>query len=81
MKLLASYPAKVKEAADSFSPALLANYSYELAKEFNQYYHDTPILKETDSNLLSMHLSLIGEVAEVLEKAMGLLGISLPDRM
>ena len=81
VKLLASYPAKVKEAADSLSPALLANYSYELAKEFNQYYHDTPILKETDSNLLSMRLSLIGEVAEVLEKAMGLLGISLPDRM
>lgn len=81
VKILASYPAKVQEAADSFSPALVANYSYDLAKEFNQYYHDTSILREPDADLLSMRLSLIGEVAVVLEKAMTLLGIRLPDRM
>lgn len=81
VKILASYPDKVKEAADSLSPALIANYAYDLAKEFNQYYHDTPILREADSRVLSMRLSLIEEVAVVLEKAMGLLGISLPDRM
>lgn len=81
LKIIASYPLKVKEAADSLSPALIANYSYELAKEFNQYYHDTPILRETDGTLLSMRLSLISEIAVVLEKAMGLLGISLPERM
>ncbi len=81
VKILASYPDKVKEAADSLSPALIANYAYDLAKEFNQYYHDTPILRESDSKVLSMRLSLIEEVAVVLEKAMGLLGISLPDRM
>ncbi|MBS7246132.1 MAG: arginine--tRNA ligase, partial [Bacteroidales bacterium] len=46
VKILSAYPQKVQEAADSFSPAVLANFSYELAKEFNQYYHDTPILKE-----------------------------------
>lgn len=81
MKILSSYPLKVKEAADSLSPALLANYCYELSKEFNQYYHDTPILKETDSKVLSMRLSLISSIAVILEKAMGLLGIQLPERM
>lgn len=81
VKLLSSYPAKVQEAADSFSPALIANFSYELAKEFNQYYHDTAILKESDPKMLSARLALISEVARVLGKAMGLLGIQLPDRM
>lgn len=81
VKLLASYPQKVAEAAASYSPAILANYSYELAKEFNQYYHDTPILKEPDQKLLQMRLSLIETLASVLRKAMAVLGIELPDRM
>ena len=81
VKLLAGYPAKVQEAADGFSPAVLANYSYELAKEFNLYYHDTPILRETDASLLAMRLALITCVADVLRKATALLGIELPDRM
>jgi len=81
VKILASYPSKVQEAADGFSPAVLANYSYELAKEFNQYYHDTSILKEPDAVLLSMRLALISLVADVLSKAMALLGITLPERM
>ncbi len=81
VKILSSYPVKVKEAADSFSPALIANYCYDLSKEFNQYYHDTPILKETDEQVLSMRLSLISSIAVILEKAMGLLGIQLPERM
>ena len=81
VKLLASYPQKVAEAAASYSPAILANYSYELAKEFNQYYHDTPILKEPDQKLLQMRLSLIETLASVLRKAMAVLGIELPERM
>lgn len=81
VKLLSAYPSKVQEAADNFSPAVLANFSYDLAKEFNQYYHETPILKEADGKLLSMRLELIGIVAQVLSKACALLGISLPDRM
>ena len=81
VKLLSAYPSKVQEAADNFSPALLANYSYELAKEFNQYYHDTPILREPDAKLLSARLSLISNIARVLRAAMGLLGIELPYRM
>lgn len=81
VKIISAYPEKVREAADNFSPAVLANYSYDLAKEFNQYYHDTQILREPDAILLSMRLQLIGVVADVLRGAMGLLGINLPDRM
>ena len=81
VKLLASYPQKVSEAAEALSPAVLANFSYDLAKEFNQYYHDTPVLKEPDAGLLAMRLSLLGTIARVLRSAMGILGIELPERM
>ena len=81
VKILSAYPQKVQEAADSFSPAVLANFSYELAKEFNQYYHDTPILKEENREVLVMRLSLIDTLAGVPRKAMAILGIELPDRM
>ena len=81
VKLIASYPQKVAEAAEALSPAVLANYSYDLAKEFNQYYHDTPVLKEPDKDLLSMRLALISTLARTLRSAMGILGIELPERM
>ena len=81
VKLIASYPQKVAEAAEALSPAVLANFSYDLAKEFNQYYHDTPVLKEPDPALLAMRLSLIGTLARTLRSAMGILGIELPERM
>ena len=81
VKLLADYPAKVAAAAADFSPAVIANYCYDLAKEFNQYYHETPILKEEDKAVLRTRLKLIATVAAVLRKAMGLLGIQLPERM
>ena len=81
VKLIATYPQKVAEAAEALSPAVLANFSYDLAKEFNQYYHDTPVLKEPDAVLLSMRLSLIGTLARTLRSAMGILGIELPERM
>ena len=81
VKLIASYPQKVAEAAEALSPAVLANFSYDLAKEFNQYYHDTPVLKEPDAGLLRMRLSLISTLARTLRSAMGILGIELPERM
>ena len=81
IKLLSTYPAKVAEAGAAYSPAVIANYAYDLAKEFNQYYHDVSILREPDSRLLSMRLELISLVAKLLSKAMGLLGIELPERM
>ena len=81
VKLLNIYPQKVEEAAQAFSPAVIAGYAYDLAKEFNQYYHETQIIRESDSSLRSARLALIDVLASVLRKAMGLLGIELPERM
>lgn len=81
IKLLGNYPAKVAEAGVAYSPAVIANYAYDLAKEFNQYYHDTRILQEEDQDVRRFRLVLIQTVAEVLVKAMDILGIQLPERM
>ncbi len=81
VKILGAYPQKVAEAAAALSPAVIANYSYDLAKEFNQYYHETPILKEPDEEVLKMRLELISTLAGVLRRGMKILGIDLPDRM
>ena len=81
VKLLGLFPAKVAEAGAALSPAVIANYAYDLAKEFNQYYHDTPILKEADEAVLKYRLALIALMARVLRTAMALLGIELPERM
>ena len=81
LKLLNSFPQKIQDAAADFSPAVIANYSYDLAKEFNQYYHDTPVLREENTDILNARLVLLETFASVLEKAMGILGIRLPDRM
>ncbi len=75
------YRQKLSEAAASFSPAIMANYAYDLAKEFNQYYHDTQILREPDEKVRDMRLALINAVAQVLVNSMALLGIDLPERM
>ena len=81
IKLLGTFPAKVAEAGAALSPAVIANYAYDLAKEFNQYYHDTPILREEDPAVLKFRLELISVMARTLRCAMGILGIQLPDRM
>ena len=80
-KLLGLFPGKVAEAGAALSPAVIANYAYELAKEFNQYYHETPILKEPDEAVLKFRLVLIDTLARTLRTAMALLGIELPERM
>lgn len=81
IKILNTFPSKIAEAGAAFSPALIANYAYDLAKEFNQYYHDTPILREENKNVLSCRLVLVENIARVLSKAMSILGITLPERM
>ena len=81
VQLLNLYPQKLADAAANFSPAVMANYAYDLAKEFNQYYHDTQILREADAELRSNRLALIAAVADVLSASMNLLGIELPERM
>ncbi len=81
VKILNNFPNKIAEAGEAHSPAIVANYAYELAKELNQYYHDTPILREENKAVLAFRLQLIELIARVLTKAMDILGIKLPERM
>lgn len=81
IKLLNVFPDKIREGGNEHSPAIVANYAYELAKEFNQYYHEVSILKEEDLNIKAQRLILIDTISIVLRKAMGILGIELPERM
>lgn len=71
----------MKEAGENYSPALLGNYAYELAKEFNQFYHDFSILKEEDVTVRNFRLLLAKECSEAIKNAMGMLGIEMPERM
>jgi len=75
------FPATVKEAGKTFSPALIANYVYELTKLYNRFYHEISILKEEDEALRQFRLQLSATCADILKKAMNLLGIQVPDRM
>jgi len=78
---LADFDVAVSEAGRTYSPALIANYVYELAKEYNQFYHDYSILKEQDDAVRAFRLLLSDTVGDVLNRGMGLLGITLPQRM
>ncbi len=75
------FPGTVKAAAETFSPALIANYVYELAKEYNQFYHDYSILKEENTNVRAFRLLLSKDTAQVIRTALDLLGIDSPERM
>ncbi|MFV0593018.1 MAG: arginine--tRNA ligase [Draconibacterium sp.] len=81
LKRLALFPSVVQEAGDNYSPAVIANYCYELVKEFNQFYHDHSILGEDDQNIVNFRLILASSVARVVRKGMELLGIEMPERM
>ena len=78
---LADFTTVVADAGRNYSPALIANYTYDLAKEFNQFYHDCSILKEQDAALRCFRLLLSETVADVIGRAMSLLGIEMPNRM
>ena len=81
IQTLADFPATVQEAGRSFSPALIANYAYELVKQYNQFYHDYTILGETDPAVRSLRLALCEATSRVVRTAMSLLGIRVPERM
>ena len=81
IKALTEYPAVVRTAGEQFAPSVIAAYAYDLAKQFNGYYHDHSILKEEDANIRAMRLSLAAVVARTLKSAMALLGINVPERM
>ena len=81
IKALSEYPATVRVAGQQFAPSVIAAYAYELAKQFNGYYHDHSILKEERTEVRALRLMLASEVARVIRSAMSLLGINVPERM
>ncbi len=81
IQALAAFPAVVAQAGKEYSPSLIANYTYDLVKEYNQFYHDFSILKEENADLKNMRLVLSANVAKVIKCAMSLLGIQVPTKM
>lgn len=81
IKYLHRLPETIQEAAANYSPALIANFVYELVKEFNQFYHEFSILKEEDEMVRSFRLSLSKSIAYAIKNCMNLLGIAVPERM
>lgn len=80
IQLLTEFPDIVHQAGDEFSPALIANYLFELGKEYNQFYHDFPILKE-EEKIRNFRLMLSLSTGNIIKTGMGLLGIEVPERM
>ena len=81
VQLVADYAVVVEQAGDEYNPALIANYIYDLVKEYNQFYHDFSILKEENNDLKIFRLILSTNVAKVIKSGMSLLGIEVPERM
>ena len=78
---LTDYPSIVRNAGENFSPAVICNYAYDLACDFNSFYHDLSILNEPDSDKRALRLLLAKNVAKVIQSALSLLGIEVPERM
>jgi arginyl-tRNA synthetase len=81
IKLLRKFSETVSSAAASYSPALIANYCYDLSREYNQFYHDFSILGENDEEIRNFRLVLSKVTSEILYTGMWLLGIEMPERM
>jgi len=81
IQMVADFAAIVKQAGEDYSPSLIANYTYDLVKEYNQFYHDFSILREENEAVKIFRLALSENVAKVVHLGMGLLGIEVPDRM
>jgi arginyl-tRNA synthetase len=81
IKLIYEYPAVVNEAGTLYSPAVIANYIFELVKEYNGFYQEIPILKEEKAELVNLRLVLSEYTAIVIKSAMHLLGIDVPEKM
>ncbi len=81
IQMLNGFRDVVSQAADDYNPSVIANYSYDLAKEFNQFYHDFSIMKEPNRDLKMFRLVLAQNVGKIIKLGMGLLGIEVPERM
>lgn len=81
IQMVADFAAVVKQAGDDYSPSIIANYTYDLVKEYNQFYHDYSILREENEAVKVFRIALSANVAKVVRLGMGLLGIEVPSRM
>ncbi|WP_288020630.1 arginine--tRNA ligase [Tenuifilum sp.] len=81
IQLIGQFPEVLQNSAQNHNPSLIANYAYELAKEYNQFYHDYSILKEQNEGVRKLRLTLSACVADVIKRAMWLLGIEVPEKM
>jgi len=81
IKILYKYPEVLREAGEELSPAIVANYIYELVKEYNQFYQEIPILKDKDRTMVSIRLAISCFSGRIINQGMGLLGIEVPERM
>jgi arginyl-tRNA synthetase len=81
LKFLYQYPAVIRQAGDEFSPARIANFTYDLVKEYNQFYQEIPVLKEENKSILHFRLLLSSFTGAVIKRSMSLLGIEVPARM
>lgn len=81
IQTLADFPATVADAGKKFSPSVIANYVYELVKQYNQFYHDYPIMREENTGVRALRLALSEMSARVIASGMSLLGIKVPERM
>ena len=81
IQMLADFKTVVKQAGTDYNPSIIANYAYDLVKEYNQFYHDFSILKEENETLKVFRLALSANVGKIVKSAMGLLGIEVPERM
>ena len=81
IQMLADFKSVVKQAGSDYNPSIIANYAYDLVKEYNQFYHDFSILREENEALKVFRLALSANVGKIVKTAMGLLGIEVPERM
>ena len=81
IQALAAFPAVVAQAGKEYSPSLIANYTYDLVKEYNQFYHDCPIMKEADEDVRAFRIALSRTVGNIIARATSLLGMEVPERM
>ena len=81
IQMLSEFAAVVRQAGVDYNPSAIANYAYDLVKEYNQFYHDFSILREEDANVRALRLVLSSNVCKIIKEAMSLLGIEVPERM
>ncbi len=81
LKLIYDYPAVIKEAGVKRNPSFIANYVYEVSKEYNQYYHEVGILNEENTDIREFRLALSSKIGEIIKSSLDLLGIEVPERM